>query len=438
MSQIIHNCYDSHTHFWATGQVAEGLKLHSLKNSTDISNLQILPQHFRANWLVGFGWDQNQWPNSELPSRSVLDRIFPDHPVLFSRIDGHASWLNSQAIQELTRLGYDFSVDPQGGRILRTADSTPTGVLFDQAHINALMMLPDFSESQHRSFFLSSQKIFNRAGFTHVRDLSMNTFFWKMLKQMEESKGLTVFIDGFVTIESIKGLDSEIKNIHEMRSQAATQIRVQGVKLFIDGSLGSKTAALSQSYRGESQKGLLIWSSENIKQVLRQSWTAGLQVAIHCIGDEAVHTAVKSAREVAAEGVLGRLHLEHVQLLRHDTLQLMKPLHVTCHMQPCHWLSDQMWLKKTLPDELHASLFQWELLRKNKIPLLFGSDSPIEESSLLRTHQALQESPQWGIPALQGDWWIYHRHPDTQWGQCHTELGDNGIIQVFLNGESLL
>ncbi|AGH94845.1 amidohydrolase [Pseudobdellovibrio exovorus] len=438
MSQIIHNCYDSHTHFWATGQVAEGLKLQSLKNSSDISNLQVLPQHFRAEWLVGFGWDQNQWSNSELPDRSLLDRVFPDYPVFFSRVDGHASWLNSKAIQELTRRGYDFSVDPQGGRIVRTSNSEPTGILFDQAHINALLMLPDFSESQHRSFFLSSQKIFNRAGFTHVRDLSMNTFFWNMLKQMEDSKSLTVFIEGFVTIESVNDVEKEIKCIHEMRSQVAEQIRVQGVKIFIDGSLGSKTAALSQSYRGEGQKGLLIWTSENIKEVLRQTWQAGLQVAIHCIGDEAVHTAVKSAREVAAEGILGRLHLEHVQLLRQDTLQMMKPLHVTCHMQPCHWLSDHTWLKKTLPDELHGSLFQWELLRKNKIPLFFGSDSPIEDSSLLRTRQALLESPKWGIPALQGDWWTYHVHPDRHWGNGQTELGDNGIIQVFLNGESLL
>lgn len=437
MTEKIINCYDSHTHFWATGQVAEGLKLFDLKSAADVRSLQINKSHFRSNWLVGFGWNHNNWPDSKFPNKQILDQVFPDTPVFFSRVDGHTSWINSKAISELTKLGYDFSINPQGGCIERDSNGELTGLLLDQAHINALLKLPDFSTEQNRSFFETSQKIFNRAGFTHIRDMSMNLNSWQLLCDMEANKNLTLYVEAFVTVENLSDLPRVLNEIKTIKSHPSQQMRLMGVKIFIDGSLGSKTAYLSQKYLNSESLGLLTWSYQDIKELVRQSWQAGQQVAIHCIGDEAVHTAVLAAREVAASGVLGRLHLEHVQILRPETLLAMKPLHVTCHMQPCHWLSDHSWLKQSLPTQLVNYVFQWELLRKNKIPFFFGSDSPIEPTSLFNNKKALQLSGEWGVPALNADWKIYHSHPDSQWAQNYTEITDNEVKQVHFNGEPL-
>ena len=438
MIEKIINCYDSHTHFWATGQVASGLKLNQLKNVEDVKTLEINEKHYRANWLTGFGWNQNNWPAAGFPHKKILDEIFKQIPVFFSRVDGHASWINSPAIIELKKLGYDFGKDPKGGRIERDTTGEPSGTLFDQAHINALQRLPDFSQEQNQFFLETSQSIFNKAGFTHVRDMSMNLNLWQLLKKMEDRKNLSVCIDAFVTVESLNDLDRVLKEIELIKQNKSEQLRLHGTKIFIDGSLGSKTAYISQNYLGRENNGLLIWSHEEIKELIRRSWQLGLQVAIHTIGDQAVHTAVLAARELAAEGLLGRLHLEHVQLLRPETILMMKPLHITCYMQPCHWLSDSPWLKKTLSADLIKYLFQWELLRKNKIPFYFGSDSPIEVPSLFANKKALIESQKWGVPGISGDWKQYHSHPDSRWMNCFTEIEDDKIKQVYFNNRAIL
>lgn len=436
--QKIINCYDSHTHFWATGQVAEGLTLQHLKKAEDVYALSLKPFHQRQNWIVGFGWNHLNWLGQALPDKSILDRLSPHQPVFFSRVDGHASWVNSKALDELKSRGYDFSKDPVGGRIERDAAGNPTGVLFDQAHIQALLMLPDFSPELHRHFFSTSQKIFNQAGFTHVRDLSMNSFFWNILREMEDQKKLTVCVESFVTVEQLSQLEEVLKDIQRMQADSSRQLRVQGVKIFIDGSLGSRTAYLSQNYVGTNQHGVLIWSYDEIKALIETAWRAGQQVAIHTIGDQASALAVQAAREVSAQGILGRLHLEHVQVLSHETLQMMKPLHVTCYMQPCHWLSDSPWLKSVLPETLVKNLFQWEQLRKNKIPFFFGSDSPIERPSLFDNHKALVQSAAWGVPALQSNWILHHQHPDQKWCSSVTEIDHDSVKQVYFNGQALL
>lgn len=438
MIETIRNCYDSHTHFWATGQVKAGLNLHQLSSPEDVLQLHIEPQYYRGDWLIGFGWNHHNWLSPELPTRQILDQKFPETPVFFSRVDGHSSWINTAAMQALRKRGYNFHQDPPGGRIVRDTQGNPTGILMDQAHILALQLLPDFSQTQHRLFLKTAQQVFNQAGFTHVRDLSMNLFFWQMLRDMELKDELTVFLDSFVTAETLVDAERILPDIRSMQKEDSRQLRVHGVKIFIDGSLGSRTAYISQPYAGSSDKGLLIWSLEDIQELLRLVWEQGLQVAIHTIGDEAVHTAVTAARNVSASGVLGRLHLEHVQMLRPETLRLMKPLHVTCHMQPCHWLSDQNWLRSVLPEDLWSSLFPWEQLRKNKILFDFGSDSPIEPPSLFNTRSALEQSGGWGIPQLQAEWKSYHTHPDIHWGECRTEIAEGCVQQVFFQNRPLL
>lgn len=438
-NHVIHNCYDSHTHFLATGQVHLGLKLGELKDPHDVANLEIRAEHYRQNWLVGFGWNQHNWSNPEFPTRKILDLYFPETPVFFSRTDGHASWLNTCAMNELKKLGMRFDQDPEGGVILRDpATAEPTGILVDQAHIEALLRLPSYTDAQNSQFLLESQKIFNRGGFTHVRDLSMDASTWKLLSQLESQKKLTVCLDGFVTVESVQDFVRVHEQIQLMKSQSCQYLRIHGIKVFVDGSLGSQTAYLSENYLHSESNGSLIWSQQQLKDIFQLAWRHGYEVALHTIGDQSLHEIILAAREVSASGLLGRIHLEHVQLLRPDTLQLMKPLHIVCHMQPCHWLSDEKWLGQVLPQTLMKYLFSWELLRKNKIPFYFGSDSPIEPSQLLLTRKAMQLKTKKTIPALQESWMLHHQHPDQAWTKSWTEFDDEAIHQVYFDGEPLL
>jgi predicted amidohydrolase YtcJ len=424
MNQIIHNCYDSHTHFLATGQVALGLRLDSLKSPKDIQYLDIKPEHYRSNWLTGFGWDQNLWPKKEFPTCTDLDLVFPNEPVFFSRIDGHASWLNSKAISELRSRGFNFK-------------EKTSGVLLEQEHFAALALLPEFSKKQCKNFALESQKIFNQAGFTHIRDLSMNLSTWNQLAEIDQSGELTLCIDSFVSVKNISELDVALKEIVEMKKNSVAFLKVHGIKFFVDGSLGSKTAFISENYLNSNTNGLFIWPEADTYELLRKVWSLGLDVAVHTIGDQAAHQVVQIARKLSGEGFLGRLHLEHVEILRPETVQLMKPLHIICHMQPCHWLSDEKWLSQVLPEPLLKYQFQWELLRKNKITFYFGSDSPIEKPSLLVSLKALELSAQKSVPRLSGDLKKYYSHPDTQWAPSFTEYNQEKLVQVVFNNMSV-
>ncbi|MBC7457062.1 MAG: amidohydrolase family protein [Bdellovibrionaceae bacterium] len=433
----IKNCYDSHTHFVATGQTSLGLSLQDLKSPSDIKNKIIKPEYYQGHWINGFGWDQYLWSDSALPTKEILDYIFPDTPVFLSRVDGHASWINSAAITELKKNNYDFSKDPVGGRIERDALGNPTGVLFDQAHIQALLKIPFFSDEQTISHIKESFRLFNQAGFTHIRDLSMNFHTAQILNSLQQKNEQTACIDAFITIENIDDLQRGLADFEKCKMLPNPFLRVHGLKFFVDGSLGSETAFISQPYVGTTNRGMMAWSFEDIRTAIHFCWSRKIEVAFHVIGDSSVEMVVKAAREVSASGVLGKLHLEHVQLLRPDVIHMMKPLHVHCHMQPCHWLSDKKWLKDKIGD-LTKYLFQWELLRKNKIPVSFGSDSPIEPTSLIRNLAALKDTELHGIPKLNADFNSFHAHPDGAWTSSKTIFDSEKIHEVHFNGQRIV
>ncbi len=421
----------------ATGQTRLGLQLQDLKSALDIKNKIIKPEYFQAHWINGFGWNQYLWSDSSLPTKEILDSIFPDTPVFLSRVDGHASWINSAAIEELKKNHYDFSRDPVGGKIERDIHGNPTGVLFDQAHIQALLKIPFFSTKQTISHIKESLRIFNQAGFTHIRDLSMNFPTAAILHDLHQKNELTACIDGFVTVENGEDLARGLADFEKCKTLPNPFLRMQGLKVFVDGSLGSETAFISQPYVGKSGRGIMAWSAEEIRSAIRFCWSRQIEIAFHVIGDAAVEIVVKAAREISAAGILGKIHLEHVQLLRPDVIHMMKPLHVHCHMQPCHWLSDKKWLKDKIGD-LTPYLFQWELLRKNKIPISFGSDSPIEPTSLIRNLAALKDTELHGIPKLNADFNLVHAHPDWTWTNSKTVYSYEKIHEVHFNGKQII
>lgn len=410
--------YDSHTHFIATGEFSSGLNLNSLAKAQDLAlkNLQN-PDFQRGDWLMGFGWDDSLWP--EPPHKNILDAILPDRPAFLSRIDGHSSWVNSAALKVL-------------------GISSETGILTEKDHLRAWDHLPDFTKSQQRRHVFSACKEYNRGGFTHVRDMSCSESLWNLLFEMSESRELTVAIEQNYTTHDLQDFDKMLRLCLEAKKHQTSFLRMKGIKLFFDGSLGSETAFLSKPYNGQSRGpcGKALWDLNDVEEVLQRTWQAGLEFSVHVIGDEAAHQIVKLARKVSAAGYVGRLNLEHAQVLRAETIQMMKPLHVRCHMQPCHWLSDKKWLQHKL-GELYANVFPWEALRLAKIPISFGCDSPVEPPSFLRNKLALEESVSAGIKMFGGDLATVHSHPDPTFADSYTLIEDGQIREIYFAGQQI-
>ncbi len=440
----IKNCFDSHVHFLATGQVANGLQLRDLKSVDDLSQVKILKNFFRDEWLIGFGWNHLNWTTSQLPNYKILDQYFPDIPVFFSRVDGHASWLNSVGLKKMKELGFNFDADIQGGVIDRDIHGNLTGLLFDQAHIKALQLLPSFNEEQLFIHSKTSMSIFNQAGFTHVRDLSMTAELARVLFQIYELDQQTLYIEAFVTVESVKDLDFGYSQLLKCRSYKNPRLKTKGLKIFIDGSLGSETAYISDFYNcshfEKPHQGLLIWSKTDIQIAIEFCWQHKIEIAIHAIGDAAIEIAVEQARIVSAKGSVGILNIEHAQLLRRETIQKMKPLHIKCFMQPCHWLSDKIWLdKKINSSTLFQNLFQWSALSKNKINLYFGSDSPIEKPSVFENWKAMSDASNHHIQPLSFPEFIQaHSHENLKWGNCKTFFENEKVRAVYFDEKKII
>lgn len=430
------NCFDSHLHWQATGEFAERLDLRKLTNPQEIKNLKIEPHHYRGDWLVGFGWDQNHWPEEKFPTSEILDQTFGDKPVVLSRIDGHAYWVSSNVIK---RLQLDkIPKEIAGGRIFCDRQGNPNGIFVDTAMALIDDLMPLRTNHEIRRALIKGMQILNQEGFTHIRDLSCNLEQWEQATQLEDSGVLTLAVEEFFSLEEGDEFSTALKATLQAKRHRSQKLRVKGIKVFVDGALGSEGAWLSHGYASGSGHGLQLLSMPELAKVMKETWSQGLDLAVHVIGDEAAHQTVLLAEESLKSGPTGRLHLEHAELLRPETINLMKALPIVCHMQPCHWLSDHVWLKEKI-GSLTQFAFPWRALEDAGIGFDFGSDSPIEPPSVSLNIEALRQSAEAGIPALSTDPLERVSHPERGWvPNCYTLFADGRPREVVFDGEHIL
>lgn len=429
----IESCFDSHVHWAAAGEFSQRLHLQELKDPSDVAKLRPDAHHFRGDWLLGFGWDDNRWKRP--PHKSFLDQWLSDRPVALSRCDAHALWLNSAAIR---LSGLDQIQDVQGGRIGRDEKGELTGLVIDQACDLVQKLIPKPSNFEVRRQLLKGVQIFNEAGFTHIRDMTVNEQQWNEAVKLGEAGLLTLAVESYFHVKHPESLASVLKFLKQARDQHVEHLRPMGVKVFLDGALGSEGAWLSRCYHGRSHSGLVLWKDEPLCDVLRAAWEAGFGAAVHVIGDQAADHIVDLALKLKGEGHVGALHLEHGELIRSDTIEKMRGLQVECHMQPSHWLSDQAWLKEKIGD-LSSTAFPWRKLQEAEIRFDFGSDAPIEPASVSRTLEALRKSEAAGVPRLLGSPETYMSHRDPSWvPNCYTLFSEETPEQVVFQGEHIL
>lgn len=429
-SEKIEHCFDSHAHWQATGEIASRLLLHDLKRPEDILTLKLQPHHYQGEWLLGFGWNQNAWPNGAFPHRSILDRLSPDKPVSLWRADGHANWVNTEALKRAGLLKPDGSVahplpEVEGGKIVVDEQGVPTGVLIDMAKTVIDRLIPEPQPSHIQHHLLKATQIFNQAGITHIRDLSCSEVQWNEAMHLDQSGLLTLAVEQYFSADDPNDFDKALQLALRARKDKPKNLRAQGMKLYLDGALGSEGAWISQPYPSGSGDGLKLLTSLRLSEMIKESWSHKLDFALHTIGDEAAHQAALVARKLWDEGYKGVLHLEHAEMLRPDTIALLRKQTVVCHLQPCHWLSDSKWLKNKV-GSLYEFCFPWRALQENEIAFDFGSDSPIEKPSIADNIKALELSAQDGIGRLLGSPFRYHSYPDPTWTPSTYSLFENG------------
>lgn len=428
-------CFDSHVHWAATGEFSQRLRLDDLLCAEQITQLDPQPHHHRDDWLLGYGWNDAAWPAP--PHRRILDRWRPGEPIVLTKSDGHTRWLSTEALRRTGFLNDDFE-PTDGCVVVRDAAGAPTGVIGERANDLVDRALPPATGFSVRRDLLAATRTFNEAGFTHVRDMTCDARQWDEALRLDQSGLLTLAVEEFFWVREPAHLGGVIDLARRARVEQTERLRVRGIKVFFDGSLGSETALLSECYHGRDHAGVALYGGEDLADALRRAWSAGLEVAVHAIGDEAAARVVEVARVLSRAGVHGRLHLEHAQILRPETLAVMRTLDVRCHLQPSHWLADHPWLGTKI-GALSNLAFPWRRLQEAGVPFHFGSDSPIEPPSVPRTLKALERSAAAGVPQLLGRAERYLTHPEPGWvANCFSVFAEGRPTQVVFRGEHLI
>ncbi|HEX4384786.1 MAG TPA: amidohydrolase [Myxococcales bacterium] len=365
---------DAHGHPALHGRGLEEIKLGSARSEQECVErtaryAQLVPT---GQWVRGNGWDQNAWAARAFPDRVLLDAATPDHPVALLRVDVHALWCNERALQAA---GVSAGTpDPPGGRILRRADGTPTGVFIDTAMDLVRRAIPRPTVDVAEANILRSLRALAALGITGVHDAAAEPEALEAYRRLARKDLLPLRV--YAMIDGGSDLDEQIPLA--LNESELPNFVVRAVKFFADGALGSRGAALSEPYSDDpSQKGLLLSDPRALEENIVHAASAGLQPCVHCIGDQACTNVLQVFAKLPKAL---RPRAEHLQILKARDVPLLKKSGAIASMQPTHATSDGAWAEERLGHgtERQRGAYAWRQALDAGAVLAFGSDFPVE------------------------------------------------------------
>lgn len=365
---------DSHTHFVNGGFHLMGVDLKDAASEEEFGELLAaksgeLPP---GAWITGGNWDHDKWHGGNLPTAELIDRYVPDRPVLVSRYDGHMSVANSMALQ---MAGIDARTpDPPGGVIVRKPGSRePAGVLRETAEELVSRIIPPKSRAEIRLAIETALEHARKNGITSVHQVDLTPVQLELYQELLTEGKLTTRIYGFIPIDSRQ----KLAELGIQRNFNNDWIAVGGVKAFLDGSLGSSTAMFFEPYTQDpSTSGLYVVDPDALKKQIIEADKAGLQMAIHSIGDRANSDLLDMFAEVIKENGPRdrRFRVEHAQHIHPKDFERFAELGVIASMQPYHAIDDGRFAEKRIGYERCKTTYAFNSMLENNVIMAFGSD----------------------------------------------------------------
>ena len=398
---------DAHGHVLGLGFEATQIALSDTQSLSDAqTRIRAYAKAYPDRpWLLGSGWNQVKWKLGRFPFASELDAVVADRPVLLSRIDGHAEWLNSPALRAsgITK----NTPDPAGGRIERDADGNPTGVLVDKAMDLADKSVPEFSVAERSAALKDSLAQMNAVGLTSVGDAGDSANDIALFKAFADQGLLTVRIYAMI-LDTGKDFHA-LSKAGPLLGYANEHLTVRSVKLFADGALGSRGAALLAPYSDQpDQRGLLFMSDADMERKIETALRAGYQVNVHAIGDAANHQVLDGFEGAYRSfgGQVLRNRIEHAQVVAVVDIPRFKQLDLIASMQPTHATSDMNMAENRIGKERLKGAYAWRRFLDQGTRIAGGSDFPVESPNpFFGLHAAVTRTDHTNLPP--GGW-----HPE--------------------------
>jgi len=341
----------------------------------------------KGQWILGGQWDKNVWSGTQFPTKASLDVAAPEHPVALWSKDGHVLWVNSQALQ---RAGITAETpNPTNGAIVRDGEGEPTGILEEQEATELVYRVIDRRDpGLTRVLVQRALAELQRSGITTIHDIEEKDAF-QLFQELRDERALGVRVQMILPRKMLP----EIRAMGLRTGFGDDMLRLGGIKIFADGTLGSQTAAMLESFEeSPGNRGILAIPEAVMKETVSAAAEMGVSIAIHAIGDRAARVALDAIelaqRHLANSGTPSplprlRYRLEHVQLIAPEDLERMRRLGVIASVQPFHAVADRdiaerYWGKR------HRRAYAYRTMQEMGIPLALGSDAPVETFDPLR------------------------------------------------------
>jgi predicted amidohydrolase YtcJ len=374
---LIPGLIDAHVHVMDIGFGALTLDLSDTTSLEDaLAKIKAFAQDNPGRpWILGRGWNQEKWGLGRFPTAAELDAVVADRPVWLERADNHANWGNTLAI---TTAGVTAKTpDPSGGKIIRDAKGAPAGVFVDNAKALVGKVVPPPRPEDRDLAFAKAQDMLLAKGVTAVADMGTSMADWGAFRRAGDSGRLQVrimaYANSFETLELVAGPEPT-GWLYDDR------LRMGGIKLFLDGALGSRGAVLKAPYHDDpGAKGLPLLTPAQLRNLMSRASMDNFQSAVHAIGD-AANAEVLAAIEELSESYKGdrRWRIEHAQIIDPADLSRLGKHGIIASMQPLHQTSDRLMAEARLgPDRLDGA-YPWRSVMTVGGRLAFGSDAPVE------------------------------------------------------------
>ncbi len=407
---VLPGLVDAHVHVEGMGTARESLDLVGAASLDEaLARVAVRAKAAPADeWLLGRGWDQNDWPGKTFPTAADLDRVAPDRPVMLVRVDGHATWVNSRALA-LAGITKD-TADPAGGRIMRDAGGAATGVLIDAASSLVERHVPPPTREQRKRRLRAGLEVAAAGGLTAVHDAGVDLEAVALYEELLKEGPLPARVHVMLRADAFLAAGPGLQARHGLGDG---QLHVHAIKAMADGALGSRGAWLLAPYSDEpGTRGLPMLKPEPFAALLKDAASRGFQVNTHAIGDAANRFVLDAyaATFGPAGGARHRWRVEHAQVLDPKDVPRFAALGVVPSMQPTHCTSDMYWAGTRLGPDREKYAYLWQTFRAAGVPVAFGSDAPVEAVDVIPgLHAAVTRQDAKGWP--EGGW-----HPKERLG----------------------
>jgi predicted amidohydrolase YtcJ len=396
---VIPGMVDAHAHLLGLGEFLRNVQLDGSKSYDEVI-ARVVERAKTAKpgeWIIGRGWDQNLWADKKFPTHDALSRAVPNNPVVLSRIDGHAVLANAMAMRAagITRA----TKDPVGGRVERDAEGNPSGVFVDNANGLVTRAEPESTPAQTRSAILAAIAEANKWGLIGVHDAGQRRATIDIYESLarEGRYNLRNYV-------MVSGDSADVSHYFAVGPRSALydgHIWVRTIKLYADGALGSRGAAMLAPYADDpNNTGLLVTPPAEIQRIATEALKHGFQVATHAIGDRGNRVAL-DAYDAALKAVPTadhRFRVEHAQVISLDDIPRFAKMGVIPSMQASHQTSDMRWAETRVGPQRIKGAYAWRSLLNTGVVIPNGSDFPVEQvNPLISFHSAVtrQDATDW-------------------------------------------